>query len=45
MIDLKAFERDGFIIVRGPEVSRLKAGITSALAKRALAALEKEDSF
>lgn len=45
MIDLDAFNRDGFVILRGPEVTRLKADISSALANRALAALEKEVLF
>jgi hypothetical protein len=44
-MDLEAYRRDGFVIVRRPEITRLKEQLSTALAARALAALAKEPEF
>lgn len=45
MIDLEAYRRDGYVIVRGPDVEQLKMVLSSALARCALAVIEKELMF
>ena len=45
MIDIDAYHRDGFVVVRGPDVTRLKSNLGSALAVRALATLAKNPAF
>lgn len=42
MIDVEGYHRDGYVIVSGPDVARLKATLSSALSTLALAVLAKE---
>ena len=45
MIDLEAYRRDGYVIVRSPDVEQLKTVLSFALAQCALAVIEKESAF
>lgn len=45
MIDLDAYNRDGFIVMRAPEVATFKQKLSAGLAACALAAIAKEPAF